>query len=60
MGWLLFARDCAELDASKAGGLQPAIQIAFSETKPAIAVQVAGLLEGMTPKIQDQDLTEGT
>ena len=50
---LLLARDDADFDFFEPNLFQPAMQIAFSKTKPAVAVKFARLVEIVFKQIED-------
>ena len=49
----------ADLDLPEAGILQPAMQIAFGKTEPAVAIGIARLFKAVLQQIQNQDLAPG-
>src|SRR5205814_4358146 len=54
---LIFAGDDGNFDLFEASRFKPALEVAFGETKPGIAVKFPSLLELMLQKIEDHDLT---
>ncbi len=56
MRGLFLGGDDADLDLLEAGGFEPAVEVAFGEAQPAVAVEVAGFLKIMFQEIEEQDL----
>src|SRR5213082_2201818 len=57
---LFLARHDADLDFLETGVFEPTVQIAFRETKPAVAVKLARFLEVVLEQIEDHDLPAGS
>src|ERR1017187_10883265 len=53
---LLLGGDDADFDFLETGGFEPAVQIAFGKTQPAVAVKFARLVEVVLEQIEQQNL----
>src|ERR1043166_177448 len=53
---LFLAGDDIDLDLLEPRLLEPAMQVALGETEPAVAVQLAGAIEGVLREVEDEDL----
>src|SRR6185369_544153 len=54
--WLVLARDNADLDSLEARCFEPAVQITFRESEPAITVEFARFLKFVPGQIEDHQL----
>ena len=56
---LFLGGDDADFDFLETGGFEPAVQIAFGKTQPAVAVKFARLVEVVLEQIENQNLAIG-
>src|ERR1039458_7558855 len=55
VGGLVFAGDYADFDALEAGLLEPAVEIAFREAGPTVAIELSRPVKAVPGEIEDHD-----
>ena len=59
MRWLFLGGDDADFNFLETSSFQPAMQIAFGKSQPAVAVKFARLVEVVLEQIENQNLPAG-